>query len=185
MPTFVCCVPVRPSKIHKRESDTPWLRRQVMATTYRVLPSTYPNSAMARRKAAVRGSTSGTSAIMPITGIGDCCAHCKWPGDRRAASKDEIAASHSITPSAVASSMGGTERPNASAVLRLITRSNFSGRGTGKSLGFAPCRSYQRIPRTFETSRLRSRPVPLSHWPQIALHYGRVCQRSLSERVEE
>ena len=37
---------------------------------------------------------------------------------------------------------GGTERPSASAVLRLITRSNFSGRCIGKSLGLAPCRIF-------------------------------------------
>jgi hypothetical protein len=45
---------------------------------------------------------------------------------------------HSITSSAVASNTGGTEIPSASAVLRLITRSNLSGRCIGKSLGLAP-----------------------------------------------
>ena len=51
-------------------------------------------------------------------------------------------AAYSITSSAVASSTGGTERPSASAVLRLITRSNLSGRCMGKPLGFAPCRIF-------------------------------------------
>jgi hypothetical protein len=45
---------------------------------------------------------------------------------------------HSITSSARASSVGGTVRPRALAVLRLITSSNFSGAWTGSSLGFAP-----------------------------------------------
>jgi hypothetical protein len=37
-----------------------------------------------------------------------------------------------------ASSVGGTSMPNAFAVLRLITSSNFNGAWTGSSLGFAP-----------------------------------------------
>src|SRR4051794_25334594 len=45
---------------------------------------------------------------------------------------------HSITPSARPSSVGGTVRPRAFALLRLITSSNFSGASTGSSLGFAP-----------------------------------------------
>jgi hypothetical protein len=40
---------------------------------------------------------------------------------------------HSITSSAVASSKGGTLTPTASAVLRLITRSNLSGRCIGQA----------------------------------------------------
>ena len=53
---------------------------------------------------------------------------------------DEVASPHSITSSAVASSKGGTVTPSAAAVFRLITRSNFSGRCIGKSVGLAPCR---------------------------------------------
>jgi hypothetical protein len=49
---------------------------------------------------------------------------------------------YSITSSAVASSMGDTVTPSALAVLRLITRSNLSGRCIGKSLGLAPCRIF-------------------------------------------
>ena len=44
---------------------------------------------------------------------------------------------HSMTSSAVASSKAGTS-PSAVAVFRLITRSNFSGRCIGNSLGFFP-----------------------------------------------
>ena len=47
-------------------------------------------------------------------------------------------ASHSITSSASASSLSGTARPSAFAVLRLITSSNFVGCWTGKSPGFSP-----------------------------------------------
>ena len=47
---------------------------------------------------------------------------------------------YSITSSARASSVGGTSRPSAFAVLRLITSSNLVGCCTGKSAGFAPLR---------------------------------------------
>jgi hypothetical protein len=67
--------------------------------------------------------------------------------------KRDVGWFHSITSSAVASNTGGTEMPSTSAVLRLITRSNLSGRCIGKSLGLAPCRIFARNPRIFGTSR--------------------------------
>src|SRR5262249_33806515 len=54
--------------------------------------------------------------------------------------RDEIAAVHSITSSARASSLSGTERPNALAVATLMTNSNFSICSTGKSAGVVPLR---------------------------------------------
>ena len=57
---------------------------------------------------------------------------------RAAEQRDELAAFHSITSSARASSVGGISRPNALAVLRLITSSNFVGCITGKSAGLVP-----------------------------------------------
>src|SRR5262245_6988555 len=63
------------------------------------------------------------------------------PRGRGAAEQcDEIAAPHSITSSARASSVGGTSRPSPLAVVRLMTRSNFVGCSTGISPGFAPRR---------------------------------------------
>src|ERR1700756_5450099 len=47
---------------------------------------------------------------------------------------------HSITSSAIASSVGGTVTPSAFAVLRLITSSNFAACTTGRSAGFSPLR---------------------------------------------
>ena len=47
---------------------------------------------------------------------------------------------YSITSSARASSVGGTVRPRALAVIRLITRLNLVGCSTGRSPGFAPPR---------------------------------------------
>src|SRR5258705_9566869 len=48
---------------------------------------------------------------------------------------------HSITSSARASSVGGTVRPSALAVLRLMTSSNLVGCTTGRSEGLAPLRT--------------------------------------------
>jgi hypothetical protein len=49
------------------------------------------------------------------------------PRRRAAEQRDEVAAVHSMTSSAIASSLSGTARPSALAVLRLITNSNFVG----------------------------------------------------------
>src|SRR5262249_9440968 len=63
------------------------------------------------------------------------------PGGRRAAKQcDELAALHSITSSARASSVGGTSMPSALAVLRLMISSTLVARWTGKSAGFSPLR---------------------------------------------
>src|ERR1700730_13074487 len=60
---------------------------------------------------------------------------------RTAEQRDELAAAdHSITSSAVASSIGGTSRPSDRAVLRLMTSSNLTGACTGRSPGFSPLR---------------------------------------------
>ena len=49
-------------------------------------------------------------------------------------------ATYSITSSARASSVGGTSRPSALAVCRLMTNSNLVDCNTGRSAGFAPLR---------------------------------------------
>src|SRR6516165_8992391 len=66
----------------------------------------------------------------------------KRPRRCRAAEKrDELAApDHSITSSAVASSVGGTSMRKVRAVCRLMTNSNLVERMTGKSAGFSPLR---------------------------------------------
>src|SRR5215472_10232754 len=69
-------------------------------------------------------------------------ARCERPCRCRAAEqREELAAvAHPITSSAVASRVGGTARPNALAVMRLMTRSNLVGCWTGMSPGLAPRR---------------------------------------------
>ena len=66
----------------------------------------------------------------------------KRPSGRRAADQpNELAPPHhSITSSARASSVCGTVRPSAFAVLRLITSSYLVGACTGRSAGFSPLR---------------------------------------------
>src|SRR5262252_9232152 len=67
-------------------------------------------------------------------------ARREWPRDRAAEQRDELAAFHSITSSARASSIGGISRPIARAVGRLMTNSNLVERMTGRSAGLAPLR---------------------------------------------
>src|SRR5262245_28580542 len=55
--------------------------------------------------------------------------------------RDELAPLHSMTSSARASSLSGTVRPSAFAVLRLMTSSNLVGCRTGRSAGFSPLRT--------------------------------------------
>src|SRR5262249_9796878 len=66
---------------------------------------------------------------------------CRERSSRRSTKqRDELAAFHSITSSASASSLSGTSMPSARAVLRLITNSNLVGCWTGKSFGLVPLR---------------------------------------------
>jgi len=63
------------------------------------------------------------------------------PRRRSAAEQgDEGAPLHSITSSASASSLSGTVRPSALAVLRLMTSMYLVGNWTGRSAGFSPLR---------------------------------------------
>src|SRR5262249_1791349 len=69
------------------------------------------------------------------------CSRCERQcGDPSAGERDELAPPHSITSSARESTDGGTVRPSALAVLRLITSSYLVGACTGKSAGFSPLR---------------------------------------------
>src|SRR3954451_7517707 len=66
---------------------------------------------------------------------------CERPRRRRAAEqRDEIAAFHSMTSSARESSDGGTVRPSALAVVRLIAVTYLVGACTGRSAAFSPLR---------------------------------------------
>jgi hypothetical protein len=64
----------------------------------------------------------------------------RLPGQVRLVQISEVIKGYSITSSAATSSVCGTVRPSAFAVLRLMTKSNLVGCSTGKSMGFAPLR---------------------------------------------
>src|SRR5262249_55209916 len=80
--------------------------------------------------------TSSAQSLVPPSG---------WPSQGSSLSiltepRDELAPLHSITSSARASSIGGTSRPSAFAVLRLTANSYFVGACTGRLAGFSPLR---------------------------------------------
>src|SRR5262245_5948559 len=64
----------------------------------------------------------------------------KRPRGRAAEERDELAALHSITSSARASTVVGISRPSALAVLRLITNTYLVGACTGRSAGCSSLR---------------------------------------------
>src|SRR4051812_9014068 len=69
------------------------------------------------------------------------CAYTMKRGERATEQRDELAApDHSITSSARASSDGGTVRPSALAVVRLIAVTYLVGACTGRSAAFSPLR---------------------------------------------
>ena len=106
------------------------------------------------RRSQFRSGPGGTRSRDAARSAATCCARkpttgiCRLlrprrqrPRRRRAAEqRDELAPLHSITSSARASSVGGTSRPSALAVLRLITSSYLVGACTGRSAGFSPLR---------------------------------------------
>jgi hypothetical protein len=96
-----------------------------------------PRRVTALRICVVRGQVH--KYTNPPHSAGWLCPSRKRPRSRRAAEqRDELAAFHSITSSARASSVGGTSRPSAFAALRLIANSNLVGCTTGRSAGRAP-----------------------------------------------
>jgi len=78
----------------------------------------------------------------PVHAIALLRARRERPRDNRATEqRDELAPFHSITSSAVPSSVAGTSSPRTLAVCRLKTNSNFAARITGRSAGFSPLRT--------------------------------------------
>ena len=65
---------------------------------------------------------------------------CPFSATKRLMHRSKQHGYSSITVSALVSSAGGTMRPSALAVLRLITNSYLTGAWTGSSLGFSPLR---------------------------------------------
>src|SRR5260370_27740948 len=80
-----------------------------------------------------RGGGTRSPAPPPLRAYGERPRGC-----RAAEQCDELAASHSITSSARTRRVGGTSRPSALAVFRLMTSSSFVGNSTVKSPGAVP-----------------------------------------------
>src|SRR5262249_27149469 len=76
----------------------------------------------------------------PRNTFGCLRARRERPRGGAAENGNELPPLHSITSSARAISVGGTSRPSALAVLRLITSSNLVGCTIGMSAGFSPLR---------------------------------------------
>ena len=68
------------------------------------------------------------------------CARRERPCCRATDYRDELAPPHSITSSAMESTLSGMVRPSALAVVRLMTNSNLVVCSTGRSAGLAPFR---------------------------------------------
>src|SRR6476659_3173897 len=96
--------------------------------------------AFAERGHNVRGLAGRSGAEEPDDRHRTLLRPCRERPCRRAEQRDERSSVHSITSSAMASSPGGKLRPNALAVLRLITNSNLLDCMTGRSAGFSPLR---------------------------------------------
>ena len=94
---------------------------------------------------------NSVSAVMQVLMRSDIPAAEAFFRDHLRVSRPEILAAtlqflnpsaglHSMTSAARASSVGGTSRPSALAVLRFTAISNFAGNCTGRSPGFSPRR---------------------------------------------
>src|SRR5262249_60282028 len=73
-------------------------------------------------------------------GLGLLRARRERPCRRAAEKRDEVAAPHSITSSAMLSSLSGTVRPSILAVGALMISSNLDACTTGRSAGLGPLR---------------------------------------------
>ena len=139
-----------------------------------VAAAVQPNCRSPCRNAARRACASGLSwpshedADAPHRSrLLRACGERPRSGRTAAEQRDELAPSHSITSSARASSIGGTSKPSAFAVLRLITSSYLVGACTGRSAGFATSkdaieRSRWRLARSACGTRAKS-SAPLRH----------------------
>src|SRR5262249_9435205 len=81
------------------------------------------------------------------------------PRCRAAEQRDELAAVHSITSSARASSVAGTSRPSALAVLRLIASSTVVGCSTGYIAGLGPLQNLDELAGQLPEQLSKPRPI--------------------------
>ena len=127
--------------ISAKRSERPSAQRTSIAT---VRPSIQPSSRSRCTKAATHGLAAEGVPDQKPDGRQLCRllrARRERPRRRRAAEqRDELAAVHSITSSARASSDGGTVEAEMLAVWWLMTNSNFVDCTTGRSAALTPLR---------------------------------------------
>src|SRR5262249_19357320 len=133
--------PRRPRLCSQLRPAVPTLRKACLLTAWRerrhlrLLQTALPSARIGTdRLAAMRCPTRPAARQRPRP---DAEIAFGWEVSSRSL---PLAALHSITSSARASSVGGTVRPSAIAVIRLITSSNLVGCSTGRSAGLVPRR---------------------------------------------
>src|SRR6478672_7997811 len=97
----------------------------------------------------------------PIISFLRRCAYTMKRGERAAEQCDELAPLHSITSSARARSVGGTSRPSALAVLRLIASLYLVDACTGRLAAFSPLRMRSTYPAARRYWSSRSGPYEI------------------------
>ena len=95
-----------------------------------------------RRKSSAPNLQCPMSVVSPLTPRLSVSADIPVRQQSASSGREQVQQSrgYSIVSSAVASSVAGTSRPSAFAVLRLITSSYLVGACTGRSAGFLPLR---------------------------------------------
>src|SRR5262249_43629451 len=122
------CVGIAPAII---DSEVPSIRP---AELWRALPKYSPAGAATRIASRNRHQHADMTNSLRLLR-----ARREWPRRRRAAeTNNDLASIHSITSSASASSLSGTVRPSAFAVLRFTAVSNLVAACTGRAAGLSP-----------------------------------------------
>jgi hypothetical protein len=119
-------------------SERPRRRRAANESDERAALHLRGHSITSSARASSVGGRSRPSAVAVLRLITNSNFVGYWTGKSEGSFILNLPSHHSITSSARASSVGGISRPNALAVLRLITSSNFVGCITGKSAGLVP-----------------------------------------------
>jgi hypothetical protein len=110
--------------------------RPIALAVLRLIANSYRVGACTGRSAGRGAPQEHANPPHPLSLL---CAHRRGPYCRRSTNqRNELAPLHSITSSALANNAGGTVRPRARAVLRLMASSNLLGSRTGRSAGLVP-----------------------------------------------
>jgi hypothetical protein len=133
-------------RLSRSEQRTGYIPKQLLDTKspiqvrIRLPPAASPCEPISPAGGAERQKKTSWPVRFELTEQTRTPCHTIIPSQEHPLPKKTVA--HSMTSSAVARSNGGTVRPSALAVLRLMTSSNMVGRWTGRSAGLAPLRIF-------------------------------------------